>query len=447
MYLFNGALEPPDDSLEKLSKALGDPRVAWRLPGVINVSADQPDPVTMRNLVSNGAADWLIVEDSNGIPVEVIVNSDLVTAGDETDPYPDLLKGHKLTVVNLARGTPDISARWLLSGSSGIPLEPLGPGRFDQSAGGSTSGGGTPPPSVPTSVQPPEDPAEPDKDEDKGKDGTGKSAAPEPQPTKARTASAEVIEALAKARRAVPTDARKGPDAGHLAGQIAAAHLDEQAALNDAMVWQAAPDSVWLAAVPESERAALAAEVLRAERVWPASPDSHLLSQVTDRQTRSQLAQELLRVKAGIPATAGLRTRQEQLEDQRIAFEQQRTQYFARLVLQADEYIEQRKKWRELADQVPKILRWALIVSAVLTAGVFGLLLAHAIDGWQAVMMIFVLAVAAISPSVLLLVERPLAGIDAFQPSVDGSKAKGSASGSEGDGASSTTGSGDDKKD
>ena len=90
---------------------------------------------------------------------------------------------------------------------------------------------------------------------------------------------------------------------------------------------------------------------------------------------------------------------------------------------------------------MPKILIGTLLASVVLTIGVLYLVSTGAMDGWQAVMVIFVLAVAAVSAAVLLLVERPLAGIDAFQPNAT-KPGSGGAAGSEGSKPAGADGSG-----
>ena len=70
MYVFHGSQESPDDdSWEKLGKALVDPKRAWQVPGVVDISKGKPDPALVRGLVSKGAADWLIVEDDDGVQV------------------------------------------------------------------------------------------------------------------------------------------------------------------------------------------------------------------------------------------------------------------------------------------------------------------------------------------------------------------------------------------
>jgi hypothetical protein len=84
----------------------------------------------------------------------------------------------------------------------------------------------------------------------------------------------------------------------------------------------------------------------------------------------------------------------------------------------AHEMLEQMKRWRSIA-------RWGLISLAVTTifamAAVAYILVELVPDGKigevAAPIMIFVLAVFAISPATLLLLERPLEGLDKWSPS------------------------------
>ncbi|ACZ31865.1 hypothetical protein Xcel_2852 [Xylanimonas cellulosilytica DSM 15894] len=167
---------------------------------------------------------------------------------------------------------------------------------------------------------------------------------------------------------------------------------------------------------------------LPAAFVSSASPDCGLWDFVPEAE-RAALATQMLRAEAGLPPTPALEAERLALERQRVEFEAQRVAYFATAVAASSEYVEQRKKWKELADTASAVLRWALIASAVLTAGVLLLAGLGKLDGWQSALIIFVLGVVAISPSVLLLLERPLAGVDAFQPPGPAGAASGPTSG------------------
>lgn len=148
------------------------------------------------------------------------------------------------------------------------------------------------------------------------------------------------------------------------------------------------------------------ASTLDDAELWRRVPTEH----------RPALAERLLLARAGLPSTAKLLELREELEQTRVEFERERVIYFKRVNADAAEHIKQREKWRSLADRVPGLLRGCLIASLLLTVAVLGLVFLKAVDGWQAGLLIFVLAVAAVSPTVLLLLERPLTGIDTFQP-------------------------------
>lgn len=72
--------------------------------------------------------------------------------------------------------------------------------------------------------------------------------------------------------------------------------------------------------------------------------------------------------------------------------------------------------WTKLARKVPWLLLLTTVISALLVAACLYLVDRGRLDGWQLVFLIFVLALTAISPATLLLVGRPLAGLDKWTP-------------------------------
>lgn len=81
------------------------------------------------------------------------------------------------------------------------------------------------------------------------------------------------------------------------------------------------------------------------------------------------------------------------------------------------------QKWRSLAGWAPWFLLGTLIFSAALSG--FGMWATYqgSISALDLSVLIFVLALFAISPAVLLLLERPLAGLDNWKPGSSDSKA------------------------
>lgn len=72
--------------------------------------------------------------------------------------------------------------------------------------------------------------------------------------------------------------------------------------------------------------------------------------------------------------------------------------------------------WTKLAKKVPWLLLLTTLIGALLVTACLYLVDRGKLDGWQLVFLIFVLALTAISPATLLLVGRPLAGLDKWTP-------------------------------
>ncbi|GLI26409.1 hypothetical protein ARHIZOSPH14_06510 [Agromyces rhizosphaerae] len=139
------------------------------------------------------------------------------------------------------------------------------------------------------------------------------------------------------------------------------------------------------------------------------SSDARLLSAV-DESRRGEIAEELLRAKYGASREDAA------LAAKRVEFEEQRVRHLEQLVEYSKEFIEQRRAWRRLSRWAPWLLLGSLAASLALTTFVLALVGDGSIDGWQGGLLIFVLALVAVSPATLLLVERPLRGIDSWKP-------------------------------
>jgi len=150
---------------------------------------------------------------------------------------------------------------------------------------------------------------------------------------------------------------------------------------------------------------------------WMVSPEMFLI-EVCPEDRRPELAEQLLRVRGKITdadaqtrgSNAALVAKEVDLAAQRVALAEQG-------VAIAGEMLAQMKKWREIA-------KLGLIVLCVTTAFsmlAVGYVLAYLVPGGKigeaaAPIVIFVLALFAVSPAVLLLRERPLEGIDKWSP-------------------------------
>lgn len=143
----------------------------------------------------------------------------------------------------------------------------------------------------------------------------------------------------------------------------------------------------------------------------PAERDADLaLLDRTDATVRADLAAELLRRRHGISSRQA-ELDAEELESRKVAVEAQRMALEAGHTL-----VQQLQEWSKLARRVPWLLIGSLIGAFVLAILAYHLADNGRINGAEFGLVLFVLSVAAVSPSVLLLLERPLRGIDSFTP-------------------------------
>jgi hypothetical protein len=155
---------------------------------------------------------------------------------------------------------------------------------------------------------------------------------------------------------------------------------------------------------------------------WVTGAELVLLDAIDDPDTRRELAVEMLQVRERLTEADGrLREARAELQEQRVRAAVQETELakqHAALAEQGVKLIEegraQMAKWRSFADVGVTLLIFTTVISLV--AAGYVLLQVDKIDAWAAPVLIFVLALFAISPAVLLLNERPLKGIDAWMP-------------------------------
>lgn len=149
---------------------------------------------------------------------------------------------------------------------------------------------------------------------------------------------------------------------------------------------------------------------------------------------REDLAKTMLETRAGIDVHTVARKKAEaELAAARVEV----TANSARAI---GETVAQMQKWRGLADSGLSFLKWASIFSALGVAYVLVFLVhGEKVDAGEGALLIFLLALFAISPAVLLLRERPLKGLDDWSPT-GGSAAN---KGGDGDGGSGAKGKGE----
>jgi len=81
-----------------------------------------------------------------------------------------------------------------------------------------------------------------------------------------------------------------------------------------------------------------------------------------------------------------------------------------------DEFVNHAREWRHLANTGNSFLIYLTVFATAVTGFLAYLLFDGKLDAWAFPAAVFVLALFAISPAVLLIIERPLKGIDQWMP-------------------------------
>ena len=141
---------------------------------------------------------------------------------------------------------------------------------------------------------------------------------------------------------------------------------------------------------------------LRAQpAMWPAVSDLVLFTYI-DAAERGRIAASVLRARYGI-----------QSEEARKQLESTRAEIAAVRVETAKALKQTIDQWRSLARIAPLFMAFTLLISIAILLGSFLLTKWGNLDGYQFSIVIFMSAVFVLSPATLLLLERPLRGVDA----------------------------------
>lgn len=179
------------------------------------------------------------------------------------------------------------------------------------------------------------------------------------------------------------------------------------------------PKTLW-AVLEDDERHELAEAELKdaasdrrqllARSAWATAPEMVLLDELPEQ--RAKLAGRILEARTGIDQHSVARRK---AEADNLAAQAKVTANSAEVVIQV---VAQMRKWHDLADSGLSFLKWSTVFSMLGIAYVL-LFLIHGgkVDAAEGPVLIFLLALFAVSPAVLLLRERPLEGIDKFSPS------------------------------
>ncbi len=157
-----------------------------------------------------------------------------------------------------------------------------------------------------------------------------------------------------------------------------------------------------LNAVDPRDKAGLAKSYLQTlvqRELLTLAPEMVLVNEMTEDHISSEkqkLLGEVLNVKLAVPT--------------------KHAQFLSAAAATADEIKAQTKTWGRLIWPAVAILVVGVFVSFMFTARGFDLVAKNQMKGYELIGVIFVLALTAISPAVLLLLQRPLAGIDTWSP-------------------------------
>ena len=152
---------------------------------------------------------------------------------------------------------------------------------------------------------------------------------------------------------------------------------------------------------------------------WTFASEAELLGLAPDAD-RSNLAVDLLKVRAGIAQhQLAAAHKDRDLQQQAVEYAEQDVESRKKVVEQQDtvadilrELLAHMKRWRELSVWGLRILGVELVLSLGFLIWLFILAGADKISDWAFPTAIFALALFVISPVVLLILERPLKGVD-----------------------------------
>ena len=143
---------------------------------------------------------------------------------------------------------------------------------------------------------------------------------------------------------------------------------------------------------------------------WTLAPEMWLLNDIKDPAARDALRSEIVRFK--------LKTHSTEAAFDAVALQaaHKRIELVDVSIATSNELLAQMKRWRTLSQIVPVLLAGSIIIAVLFLLYAFNLVDNGKLTGAGLALIIFVLALFAISPAVLLLLERPLKGLDSFSP-------------------------------
>lgn len=159
------------------------------------------------------------------------------------------------------------------------------------------------------------------------------------------------------------------------------------------------------------DRAVKRYDVQTKTAAWKVAAEPCLFAELDDvqgtkvKEETAKLRADLIRARNGIPTELDIELGQKRLAvvDEQLEVSRELRRGMA--------------EWRSLAKKAPKFLLGGLVVGTCLLVAAVALTWKDKINGVELGVVVFTAALFAISPAVLLLIERPLAGLDKYSPS------------------------------
>lgn len=246
------------------------------------------------------------------------------------------------------------------------------------------------------------------------------STAPEGEPAPSDTTASTTLPTTDKTAASANATPAEDPEGGTAKSDLAQLVAEGLAALD-------VPDDVWEHVKAGDEKSTLAKGIVDrlyedrsayAKQVaWQFAAEPILLEAV-DKDERKQVAKEMLLVRtARTEEDRRLAEQQVELARQQARLVEKRVYMAGQAIVFASESVEHMKKWRSIADWGLRVLLVSVVFSILAVSYLLGW---HAeaenLNGVELALVIFALALFAISPAVLLLRERPLRGLDKWMP-------------------------------
>ena len=188
----------------------------------------------------------------------------------------------------------------------------------------------------------------------------------------------------------------------------------------------ALPENLWACYIDEDERDEFAktiAEDLYSARIeyarrvgWVLAPELELLDRLDRLPKDPEVTASKTMTKEFLRARIDMATYESNLVEQDVELKKELLKQQSQVTQLLDEFVNHAREWRHLANTGKSFLIYLTVFATAVTGFLAYLLFDGKLDAWAFPAAVFVLALFAISPAVLLIIERPLKGIDQWMP-------------------------------